>query len=74
MFQYTVMRKAKPGSDVGPNSHEDMWIVWDVEANSAIEAVEHCADIPGDYVVHESAPIYLEIQPETKLKVQTLGE
>jgi hypothetical protein len=70
MFQYTVMRKAKPALEVGPNNNEDLWLAWDVEADNPTEAVEHVADIPGNYLIFDTTPIYVDVQPETKLKVQ----
>lgn len=69
MFTYTVMRKAEAGQELGPNSHQDLWVAWDVEANNINEAVEHVADIPADYIVYQADPIYITVAPVTELKV-----
>ena len=69
MFKYTVMRKAKAGTDTGPNSHEDLWVVWDCEANDAQEAATTCADIPADYVVLQADPQFFSIDYVSELKV-----
>jgi len=69
VFHYTVMRAAKPALEVGPNSHEELWIVWDVEADNPEDAVTEAADIPATYVVFDADGIVFEVDNVTRLEV-----
>lgn len=78
MFNYTVMRPAI--LDIGPGEPDAQprelgtWEVWDVQANSAKEAVEAAADIPGSYVVFESDPIFYQMDNVTRLEIVEIDQ
>jgi len=72
MHKYTVMRPFTE-QDI-ERKEEALWVVWDVEADTEEEAFEYTADIPGEYMLFDSSPVTVNIQPETKLKVQKENE
>lgn len=68
MFTYTIMRQSKVLSDEGIEVELPTWEVWEVQASSAKEAVEDCADIPATYYCFECDPKLYEVDHFTRLK------
>ncbi len=68
MFNYTVIRQAETIGEDGQVVYLSTWEAWDVQAKSAKEAVEACADVPAVYNVYEADPKVFEVDHFTRLK------